>query len=540
MTTNFPSALDNFNNPTPANNLDDPAVLHTDQHSNANDAIEAIEAWVGISGTSEQASHEYRIKQLENTPAGAGQFGIVGWDEGIFVGTGSVLNVVGDNVVLSRSGTVLNLLHTNPPFPQSQIGIYGQDEAVGQGTGTILNLRGNTSQLTVSGTVIDIFISGSTQYDIFGGMSLSALELQDADFFGILDSSDSFFVAKIGYSQIKQSLRLVFNREYQGSGTVLKVQDEGIPLGTAYTLNAVGERVSASLSGTVLNLDISPDPQELIGIYGQNNGINIGTGTILNVTGDNVSFSLSGSVLNLHHTNPSFPQDGIGIMGQDEGIPLGTGSTLNVVGNNISLSISGSVLQLTHTDTPVTFPQDNIGVFGRNQGNNLGTGTIIDWGIGMNAAITGTTLFVHPFDGGAHGQVWKYDTGSTQGASWGDDKVFYQFYLGDGVSVIPSGTTNAGQHYVGVFSSCVIDDWVLLADQAGTITLDVLKSTYAGFPPSTPLAGLGQPKLTAQQKAFASATGTVNLAFGDILLVRVPTVPTSVKSASLFLRGRKT
>ena len=65
MSTNFPSSLDNFTNPTPANNLNDPGVLHTDQHANANDAIEAIEAWVGISGTAATASHEYRINDLE-------------------------------------------------------------------------------------------------------------------------------------------------------------------------------------------------------------------------------------------------------------------------------------------------------------------------------------------------------------------------------------------------------------------------------------------------------------------------------------------
>lgn len=45
MPTLFPGAVDNFTNPTPADKLSTPAVLHTDQHSNINDAVEALETW---------------------------------------------------------------------------------------------------------------------------------------------------------------------------------------------------------------------------------------------------------------------------------------------------------------------------------------------------------------------------------------------------------------------------------------------------------------------------------------------------------------
>lgn len=46
MATNFPSSLDNFTNPVSGNTLDSPS--HSLQHSDANDAIEAIEAKLGI------------------------------------------------------------------------------------------------------------------------------------------------------------------------------------------------------------------------------------------------------------------------------------------------------------------------------------------------------------------------------------------------------------------------------------------------------------------------------------------------------------
>ena len=46
MATNFPSSLDNFTNPVSGNTLDSPS--HSLQHSDANDAIEAIEAKLGV------------------------------------------------------------------------------------------------------------------------------------------------------------------------------------------------------------------------------------------------------------------------------------------------------------------------------------------------------------------------------------------------------------------------------------------------------------------------------------------------------------
>jgi hypothetical protein len=48
MSTNFPSSLDNLNNPSGTTKLNDPDYLHHEQHSNANDSIEALEQKVGI------------------------------------------------------------------------------------------------------------------------------------------------------------------------------------------------------------------------------------------------------------------------------------------------------------------------------------------------------------------------------------------------------------------------------------------------------------------------------------------------------------
>ncbi len=63
MSVNFPTALDDFTNPTPTDYLNSPS--HAGQHSNANDAIEALEAKVGINNSAVTTSHDYKIATLE-------------------------------------------------------------------------------------------------------------------------------------------------------------------------------------------------------------------------------------------------------------------------------------------------------------------------------------------------------------------------------------------------------------------------------------------------------------------------------------------
>jgi hypothetical protein len=66
MATNFPTSLDNLTNPASTNELDAPS--HSQQHADANDAIEALETKVGINNSSNTTSLDYRVRQLETVP----------------------------------------------------------------------------------------------------------------------------------------------------------------------------------------------------------------------------------------------------------------------------------------------------------------------------------------------------------------------------------------------------------------------------------------------------------------------------------------
>lgn len=67
MPTNYPNSLDIFNNPTADDFLNSVTVPHNVQHSNANDAIEAIEAELGVQPSGNQATVAARLDSIEGS-----------------------------------------------------------------------------------------------------------------------------------------------------------------------------------------------------------------------------------------------------------------------------------------------------------------------------------------------------------------------------------------------------------------------------------------------------------------------------------------
>lgn len=66
MATSFPTSLDSLTNPTSGSSLNSPS--HSGQHADANDAIEALQAKVGVNGSAVTTSLDYKIANL--APAG--------------------------------------------------------------------------------------------------------------------------------------------------------------------------------------------------------------------------------------------------------------------------------------------------------------------------------------------------------------------------------------------------------------------------------------------------------------------------------------
>jgi hypothetical protein len=65
MATNFPNSLDTLVNPNGTDPLSNPS--HSQQHTNLNDAVEAIQTKIGIDGSSDADSIQYKISELESS-----------------------------------------------------------------------------------------------------------------------------------------------------------------------------------------------------------------------------------------------------------------------------------------------------------------------------------------------------------------------------------------------------------------------------------------------------------------------------------------
>lgn len=62
--TNFPVSLDQFNNPTSSTKTNARGFDHAEQHTNANDAIEALQSKIGIDQSLDEESIDFKIRRL--------------------------------------------------------------------------------------------------------------------------------------------------------------------------------------------------------------------------------------------------------------------------------------------------------------------------------------------------------------------------------------------------------------------------------------------------------------------------------------------
>jgi len=154
MSTNFPTSLDSLTNPTSTDAVD--IVDHAAQHANSNDAIEALEAKVGIDGSAVTTSHTYKLS------------GVTGNDKSVsLTGTESLTNksltspkvVTGINdtngnelVKVTATGSAVNevTLANAATGNNPQLSATGDDSNIGidllpKGTGSV-NIKGNATQ----------------------------------------------------------------------------------------------------------------------------------------------------------------------------------------------------------------------------------------------------------------------------------------------------------------------------------------------------------------------------------------------------------
>lgn len=68
MTISYPNSLDTLANPSAGDGLNNPD--HALQHDNENDAIEALEAKVGVDSSAVTTSHDYKLSEVNDKAVG--------------------------------------------------------------------------------------------------------------------------------------------------------------------------------------------------------------------------------------------------------------------------------------------------------------------------------------------------------------------------------------------------------------------------------------------------------------------------------------
>lgn len=106
-----------------------------------------------------------------------------------------------------------------------------------------------------------------------------------------------------------------------------------------------------------------------------------------------------------------------------------------------------------------------------------------------------------------------------------------------------SAITTGEKGHLEIPFACTITGWTILADQSGSIVVDVWKDTYALFPPTVAdtIAGTEKPTLVTAQKNqdLDLTTWTTAIAAGDILAFYVESI-TTIERVTISLKVVKT
>lgn len=115
MATNYPTSLDALTNPVSTDTLASPD--HAFQHTDINDAVEALQAKVGINNSSDSTSLDYKVsKRLVVTNAQTASYTLALSDMGkmveVSVASANTVTVPPNSTVAFPVGTVIDLLQT--------------------------------------------------------------------------------------------------------------------------------------------------------------------------------------------------------------------------------------------------------------------------------------------------------------------------------------------------------------------------------------------------------------------------------------------
>ena len=174
-------------------------------------------------------------------------------------------------------------------------------------------------------------------------------------------------------------------------------------------------------------------------------------------------------------------------------------------------------------------------------GPGSGTGDVVGPASAVDRAVvlfnTTTGKLVKDGGVGTDGQAFK-SNGTGADPAFQDDLVTVTIVIDGGGSAITTGVKG----YLEVPFAATITQVTLLADQSGSIVIDIWKDTYANYPPvdADSITASAPPTITTTTKSQdATLTGwTTAIAAGDILGFNVDSI-TTVTRVTLSLKCKR-
>lgn len=223
---------------------------------------------------------------------------------------------------------------------------------------------------------------------------------------------------------------------------------------------------------------------------------------------------------------------------------LASGGFIDFANNDVRITHATNALAFSGASSGYTF--DALVSPASNDGAALGTGTV-SWSDlflasgGVINFANGDVLVTHSsntlaFTGASSGYTFDANvaTTGTFTKNGNDVTVGTVTYVIDGGG---STITTGSKGFLQIPFACTVNNWTIVADQSGSIVVDVKRATYSGFPTTSSIAGSEKPTLSSVQKNqdLSLSTWTTSIAAGDILEFNVDSV-TTVQRVTLALQ----
>jgi len=200
----------------------------------------------------------------------------------------------------------------------------------------------------------------------------------------------------------------------------------------------------------------------------------------------------------------------------------------------VTLTTTGDIIYASAAHTPA-----RLGVGSTNQALGV-TGGIPAWQASSKSVLTTTGDVMYASAANVPARLGIGSTGQTLTVSgglpvWAGQVTSIGAILDGGGSAIAANTII----YVRVPFACTINEFTILADQSGSITVKVYKDTYANYPPiaADDISNGGLAVTTTTKATDTTLTSwTTAIAAGDVLAFTNTTVATTITRATCQLK----